>query len=272
MIIDSTNIKIKDNKTAIPNNNNIWNGSLDIILNKRKGMSLIPIQPEGDLPPFFAIPGFFFYQKVATYLGKEQPFYGFEPSKFKKTSDIAKAYIQELKTIQPKGPYYLGGFCLAGNIAFEMAQQLTLAGEKVNALVLFESYGPKGFISKKSFKYISQKITSYFIKFHRKEGLEKFNFLKEEWTKVSNKLTNKKKEEMASDNYSFLPYSGKLILFKASEPTVGVNEAPYMGWEGLAKEGFEMLVIKGDHDRLFEEPYVIEVAQKLKGVLKDSRI
>ena len=41
-------------------------------------------------------------------------------------------------TVQPEGPYLLGGFCGGGLIAFEMAHQLRTQGQAVDLLVLIE--------------------------------------------------------------------------------------------------------------------------------------
>jgi len=41
-----------------------------------------------------------------------------------------------------RAPYYLGGFCFGGNLAFHMALQLLSSGEEVAFLGLFESYSP----------------------------------------------------------------------------------------------------------------------------------
>ena len=56
---------------------------------------------------------------------------------------MAELYVREIRKIQPKGPYYLGGYSLGGEIAFEMAQQLSCQGEHVNLLVLFDTRNPK---------------------------------------------------------------------------------------------------------------------------------
>ena len=50
-----------------------------------------------------------------------------------------------MKKVQPKGPYCLGGYCGFGEVALEMAQQLTTKGEKVMFLALFEFYFPTDF-------------------------------------------------------------------------------------------------------------------------------
>jgi thioesterase domain-containing protein len=55
--------------------------------------------------------------------------------------DMAKAYVDELRTVQPEGPYMLGGLCFAGVLAYEISRQLTDLGEETALLMLIES-GP----------------------------------------------------------------------------------------------------------------------------------
>jgi amino acid adenylation domain-containing protein len=52
---------------------------------------------------------------------------------------MAARHVTELRKVQPKGPYRLGGFCFGGVIAFEMAQQLHAAGEQVEQLIVVDS-------------------------------------------------------------------------------------------------------------------------------------
>ena len=54
--------------------------------------------------------------------------------------EFAKKYIEIIKSIQPEGPYYIGGYCFGGIIAHEMAVQLKKQNDKVDKLILFESY------------------------------------------------------------------------------------------------------------------------------------
>src|SRR5688572_10921850 len=55
---------------------------------------------------------------------------------------MAAQYVKDLRAFQPHGPYYLGGYCFGGNVAYEMARQLMEAGEKVALLVLLNSNPP----------------------------------------------------------------------------------------------------------------------------------
>ena len=93
--------------------------------------SLIPIQPQGNKPPFFCIHGggghVLGFQALARHLGNEQPFYGLEaPGRdgeqrpLTRIEDLAAHYITEIRGIQPEGPYFLGGLSMGGVIVFEM--------------------------------------------------------------------------------------------------------------------------------------------------------
>jgi thioesterase domain-containing protein len=51
---------------------------------------------------------------------------------------VAAHHIRSVRGIQPSGPYYLGGFCFGGLVAFEMAQQLRASGERVAFLAILD--------------------------------------------------------------------------------------------------------------------------------------
>ena len=57
-------------------------------------------------------------------------------------SSMAKSYIKQIKKIQPRGPYYLAGWCFGGVRAFEIALQLESNGEKVDFLSIINSAPP----------------------------------------------------------------------------------------------------------------------------------
>jgi aspartate racemase len=112
--------------------------------------SLVKIQPNGSNPPFFCVHEadghVLCYRELANHLGPEQPFYGLQPqhvdgkwSFHSWIEDMASCYIQELLIVQPEGPYFLGGLCAGGIIAFEMAQQLQAQGQEVALLALFDA-------------------------------------------------------------------------------------------------------------------------------------
>jgi len=52
---------------------------------------------------------------------------------------MAAHYIHEMRSVQPRGPYLLGGWCFGGLVAFEMAQQLHSMGERVDLLAMLNA-------------------------------------------------------------------------------------------------------------------------------------
>jgi len=82
-------------------------------------------------------------------LGDEQPFYGLQappPAEMgdqaTSIADMAAEYIEALRSIQPQGPYLIGGQSFGGLVAFEMAQQLLARGEEVGLLALLDTWSP----------------------------------------------------------------------------------------------------------------------------------
>jgi acetoacetyl-CoA synthetase len=54
--------------------------------------------------------------------------------------EMARTYIDDIRRVQPQGPYLLGGYCFGGLIALEMAQQLRARGEDVALLTLLDTH------------------------------------------------------------------------------------------------------------------------------------
>ncbi|MCE7984892.1 MAG: amino acid adenylation domain-containing protein [Caldilinea sp. CFX5] len=115
---------------------------------------LAPIQTTGAKPPFFCVPGaggyvIYLYQ-LARCLGADQPFYGLQAAGLdgdeaphSTIEAMAAYYIDALRTVQPEGPYYLGGHSLGGWVAFEMAQQLQQQGQTVALVAIIDTPAPE---------------------------------------------------------------------------------------------------------------------------------
>jgi acyl carrier protein len=121
---------------------------------RQRWSSLIPVSSAGSRPPFLAATagdgnsvGF---AALARSLPAHQPFYALQPRGLDGRAPLhvtveamAGHYIDELRHIQAEGPYLLGGRCLGGLIAFEMARQLTAADREVALIAVFDSLGPR---------------------------------------------------------------------------------------------------------------------------------
>jgi thioesterase domain-containing protein len=112
--------------------------------------SLVPLQPMGDKRPLFLVHGWggdvYGFLGLAKLLGSGQPVYGIQAvgldgrvPRHTSVEEMAVHYAEEIRSMQPEGPYYLGGYSLGGRIAYEVAQQLQLDGQRVELLALFDS-------------------------------------------------------------------------------------------------------------------------------------
>ena len=114
--------------------------------------SLVPIQTSGTKLPLFFHGGSadaLTWARFSHLLGTERPFYALQRpdldgSEVTHTTveELATDCVKEMRMVQPKGPYLVGGHCLGGAVAFEIAQQLQADGEDVESVVLIDAYRP----------------------------------------------------------------------------------------------------------------------------------
>ena len=114
---------------------------------------LVPLQINGPRPPFFCVHdvggGIERFAQLAELLGADQPFYALrgrgqdgEAAPHATMEAMAADYLALVRRVQPHGPYYLGGYCFGGVVAFVMGRQLRAAGEAVALIAIFEGYAP----------------------------------------------------------------------------------------------------------------------------------
>ncbi|NNE89625.1 MAG: SDR family NAD(P)-dependent oxidoreductase, partial [Silicimonas sp.] len=108
----------------------------------------------GDKTPFFMVAGMFGnvlnLRHLAHLLGADRPFYGLQArglyggdEPHNDLVDAARDYIVEMKKVQPKGPYLVGGFSGGGITAYEIARQLREEGEIVASLIMLDTPLPR---------------------------------------------------------------------------------------------------------------------------------
>ncbi|MEC1753082.1 non-ribosomal peptide synthetase [Bacillus mojavensis] len=112
---------------------------------------LLPLRTSGDRLPLFCVHPAgglsWCYAGLMTSLGTDYPIYGLQARGIgqqealpKTLDDMAADYIEQIRTIQPKGPYHLLGWSLGGNVVQAMATQLQKQGEDVSLLVMLDAY------------------------------------------------------------------------------------------------------------------------------------
>lgn len=275
--------------------------------------SLVPIHSEGSRKPLFLIHGaggnVLLYRDLAKYLGEDQPVYGLQAqgldgsmNYLTRFEDMAERYIREIREVQPRGPYYLGGYCLGGTIAFEIARQLDAIGEKVALLAMFESFNiqtldKKYHESKYEMVYKFQNWMFHFRNLMSVDGKERNRFFLEKarversrakaalqvgFGRVKSKL---KGEEVVEDKkvpvildpindkaqsyYHPKPYSGRITLFRPEKHFIGFGDA-YSGWSGLAEGGIDLQHMPLCPRGMMVEPFVQLLAEKLNKCIEST--
>ena len=282
------------------------------------GASLVEIQPHGSNPPFFWLHtlggggggGLFVYRRLAELLGPNQPSYGLvtPPEPFAQIEAMAAHYISEMRTLQPNGPYYVGGYCFGGVIAYEIARQLEEQGAKVAMLALIESVPPncerRGFNAELIWHFA--KTLPTWIGYTAALGPR--HLIRHSWQRVGRLLrmaarTNalaKKGDEKALvreqisqvfdfDNYPEdykqyaeshwlalrqyrpKPFSGRATLFRTQRPRL-LNLNAEKVWAKLIPQGLEVRYVPGTHEQILEEPFVKCLAKELKESLGCSAV
>jgi len=258
--------------------------------------SLVKIQPSGSKPPFFGVHAIadnvIPYYNLARYWEQEQPVYGLQPQGLdgkqvphNRFEDMAAHYIKEIRTIQPEGPYFLGGYSMGGGVALEMAQQLLKQGQKVAMLALFDAHGPKWIKPLPSLLFYAR-VSQHLANLSRLKPKEKLNYLKKKLSQrfypepqkhhesnLETELPLLKAHYQATTDYVYKVYSGHAILFRAIEQPEEQFRVvdPQLGWGRLIAGGLEIQEVPGNHFTLFSEPYVKVLAKKMKAYLEQAQ-
>ncbi len=179
---------------------------------------------------------------------------------------MAKDYIDNIKKIQPQGPYYIFGWSLGGIIGFEMVKQLEHSGDIVKKLIIADSYLINNEIVNAQNEIAADKDRSANSE-NQDKSIDNYN--KQGLSKKDRDTINKDIKEFEEDNgYSlsvnknFIDVMGKYNL---SEPInsdiyfIQAAESSYWNlnkWEDNTKGKFTYSKIPGNHLSIFQKPYV----------------
>jgi FkbH-like protein len=112
--------------------------------------SLVLIRDGGDLPALFLVHDgdgeTMLYRNLALRLNDEHAVYGLQPHALPnvpmahtRIGEMAAHHIRKMRSIQPRGPYLVGGMCAGGVIAFEIALQLQRQAENVALVAVIDA-------------------------------------------------------------------------------------------------------------------------------------
>jgi amino acid adenylation domain-containing protein len=261
-------------------------------------LTLVPLQ-ESEKRPFFCVHPFmgnvFCYIQLARLLKNHCSFYGLQNPLVEKRqmdgltlSEVVQLYIEEIKRVQPEGPYRLGGWSLGGAIAYKIATVLRNQGNEVELLVLMDTKMPSEQDYRTEEDVISY-ITEHFIHFDQVEQGEELvhqqdilvhqqdilvdRLIVEGVLPPDADLTSLKQianahrkclNLMAKDVLT--PYSGEVIYFSAED---GIEL--FTDWQPLLRGKVNKYLIPGSHEEIVFSPAVEKISKYLVNKLEEIK-
>ncbi len=269
---------------------------------------LVALKPEGNCAPFFCVHpvggNVLCYLDLARHLPPDQPFYALQmpgpeegsgapiPSSIEQ---MAARYVEELRRIQPRGPYLLGGWSMGGLIAFEMACLLARQGDQPDLVALIDTLPPAStgespgplpeeelmvlfamdlarvlgrevIISPEGLRSLTtQEKLGHIVELGRAAGL-----LAEDIgvPQIASLFETFSTNFRASRSYYPGPYPGRLVLWLSEQTLSMASPGLSTTWNHLA-QGVETSVLTGDHYTMLLRPQVERLAYELMARITD---
>jgi thioesterase domain-containing protein/acyl carrier protein len=264
---------------------------------------LVAIQKQGTRPIFFCMHGaggnVLIYRELAQHLGADQPFYGLQAQGLDGSrpplgtiEEMAALYAKEIRRVQPHGPYLIGGYCMGGTLAYEVARQLRESGEAISLLALFDTMDWSnvklpGFWTK-AYHGI-ERMYFHAANFFRLDGAGKKKFFGEKVEALRNRLpvwkgmlaarfssgdaaTNSharvlgdiwRANDKAITVYVPRPFSGVVTDFRPMKQ-YRMFDLPNVKWERLAQGGEQVVNLPVYPAGMLVEPFVGHLATALR--------
>jgi len=259
---------------------------------------VVYLNPHGHRTPLFCFPGTrghcVTFAPLAAHLGLDQPCYGLmapgvegEHAPLLTIEEIAAEMLRRVRLLQPRGPYQFAGYSFGGLIAFEAAQQAMQQGETVSLLVLYDTFTPRGYVTRPRWQRIA--LHAYLLatrggrldyvrsQLKRRRELRQAEEVRirppateaEAREKVVNEL--ERTNIQALDRYDPQPYRGHLLLLRATERKPNMIffrvETRTNGWGPLAAGGLSVVDVPGTHQTLLRAEHAAAAARILRPYL-----
>ncbi|MGQ9848379.1 MAG: thioesterase domain-containing protein, partial [Bacteroidales bacterium] len=276
---------------------------------KLKWSPLVEIKKgDSSLTPLFLIHGaegnVLLYKDLVNRLNANRPIYGLQAkgldgkNLFNYTiEEMAEDYIRAIKSVQPSGPYNLGGYCMGGSVAYEIALRLNARGERVANVFLLETYNActldQNQLSKTRIRDKIENIKFHFDNVKSLSGKEKITFIKKK-AETAIKRTGARINKFASDfglsnisesasyltltlrdindkaqmEYSPSKYKGKVVLLRPKVSFATEPDAKF-GWGDFIEGELKVYNLENAPRGMLTEPFVKHTAQIIESELNN---
>jgi amino acid adenylation domain-containing protein len=270
---------------------------------------LVAVQPHGSKPPLFCMAALggnvLTYRDLSIHLGNDQPVYALQSRGLdgvtipqNQVKEIAAAFIQAMRVVQPEGPYSLCGSSFGGTVAFEVACQLHQMEQPVNFVGMFDTFAPGGqkYLPgrtrvRKYFDRLNQQVDLHISNLRMADWQGKLKYLQVKgyrlWRRYRNLVVRTLRELReplpteikaiqeanlrATRTYIPTNYPGYVVLFRASKQPIGVQPNPTLGWEKYVTGKLEIQTVTGHHGSMVYEPQVRNLVPIFKQCLEEAQ-
>lgn len=255
---------------------------------------LIPLQAEGATPPLFLFHdlsgGLMSYRHLLRRLGTRRKLFGLQypgqdenSTSVMSIAEMAATYVDAIRAVWPQGPYFLAGFSLGAQIAFETASQLTTAGGVVRLLALID--GPTREGKLRGLQRVARKLSRNLL-YLSEERLVRWpgyllGALRRElplpWTKQRRPhreaAPNGSEDLLKMQTGKYLPpiYEGPVKVLRSVKGP-GYWNHRNLGWEKYILGPIESFDIPDNHAAMMTEPMVALVAAYLEHWMKEAEM
>jgi amino acid adenylation domain-containing protein len=257
--------------------------------------TLVPICAAGSRPPLFLVHAIggnvVSFRSFASCFDGDQPVYGIQARGLDgreeaaaSVEEMAADYIRAIRSVQPNGPYRIGGFSAGGIVAFEMAKQLQREGEETALLILLDTQiGSPDDIGAASSEFSMlerwRRVLLLNLRAARETDWKTFAGHKlRNWRMCFNiwahekgygRLNTWEAFMLALRRYRPEPYDGDAVLFRAKNEIVEYPD-PTFGWGPLVEGDLRILETEGDHDSFLSEEYIRSLGAELNRLLESA--
>jgi thioesterase domain-containing protein/acyl carrier protein len=265
--------------------------------------TLVELQPGDSTQPLFLVHpvggNVFCYWHLVHHLGPSRAVYAFQAQGLdgervphEHIETMATQYLEAMLKVQPEGPYFLGGWSMGGAVAFEMAQQLCIKGQRVAVLALLDSYAPvygerhsqDDLLVWKNFALDLGVALDQLNLAGNPRSLKQDELLARllehaiaaeivdplfDVKQFQNLFQVFKSNHRAFESYYPRAYPDRIQLFIAGDKPASVAEYQTKGWSELAA-AVETHVMPGDHYSILRNPNVEKLAEDLTVCLQEA--
>ncbi|WP_216207491.1 non-ribosomal peptide synthetase [Amycolatopsis aidingensis] len=184
------------------------------------------------------------------------PRFGQREHRFGSLAEMAARYVEWTRTLQPEGPYCLGGWSFGGVVALEMARQMHAHGDIVSDVLLIDSHNLNASAQTGDPRAgIRQRLAELGVAVDSPEGAD-----------IAEELLH---NGSLAARHVPAGYPGRVWLL-AADPDADRAARP-RGWDRALLPGLAVQPVPGTHERLFDPEHLPSTAAAIRRALGDAR-